>query len=182
MNEPFNSALIVGPTGKVIKRYHKIQLAEDWPQAGSHLCVFKIDDIPCSVIICHDERYPELVRLPVLAGAKIIFYISHESGLREEHKIDPYRGQIQARAVENTVFVVQANAPANDDISGSHGQSRLITPDGSILHEASIFKEEVLTATLDLRQATRQYAMNSLTRGPFRDWWQQGVKYVRIIE
>jgi predicted amidohydrolase len=177
-----DSALIIAPTGKVIERYDKIQLAERWPQPGDHLSVFKIDDVPCSVIICHDERYPELVRLPVLAGAKVVFYVSHESGLREENKLNPYRAQIQARAVENTVFVVQANAPSNPDASGSHGQSRIIAPDGNILHEGSIFHEDVVTATLELRQATRGNARKSLERGPLRDWWQQGLKRVRMIE
>jgi predicted amidohydrolase len=177
-----NSALIIAPTGKVIERYHKIQLAERWPQAGDHLSVFKIDGVPCSVIICHDERYPELVRLPVLAGAKVIFYVSHESGLREEHKINPYRAQIQARAVENTVFVVQANAPANKDTTGSHGHSRIIAPDGNILHEASIFDEDVLIETLELRKATRNNARGSLENGPLQDWWKEGVKRVQIIE
>jgi predicted amidohydrolase len=181
-NQLFDSALILGPTGKVVERYHKIQLAERWPQPGDHLSVFKIDGVPCSVIICHDERYPELVRLPVLAGAKVVFYISHESGLHNEKKLNPYRAQIQARAVENTVFVVQANAPANSDASGSHGQSRIIAPDGNILHEASIFDEDVVEATLDLRQATRANARNSLERGPLRDWWQEGLRRVRVIE
>jgi predicted amidohydrolase len=138
--------------------------------------------VPCSVIICHDERYPELVRLPVLAGAKVIFYISHESGLGSEHKINPYRAQVQARAVENTVYVVQANAPANQDLSGSHGQSRIIAPDGNIMHEASIFEEDVVSAALDLRKATRNNATNTLKRGPFRDWWEDGLRRVRIIE
>ena len=178
----FNSALIVAPSGKVIERYHKIQLAERWPHSGDHLSVFKIDGVPCSVIICHDERYPELVRLPVLAGAKLVFCISHESGLRSEHKINPYRAQIQARAVENTVYVVQANAPANQDLSGSHGHSRIVAPDGNIMHEASIFDEDVLSAVLDLRKATRNNATNTLKRGPFRDWWEDGVKRVRMID
>lgn len=178
----FNSALIIAPTGKVIERYHKIQLAERWPEPGDHLAVFKVDGVPCSVIICHDERYPELVRLPVLAGAQVIFYLSHESGLRSEQKLSPYRAQIQARAVENTVYVVQANAPANPDASGSHGQSRVIAPDGNLLQEASIFDEDVLLATLDLRKATRDNARKSLTRGPFRDWWQEGLQRVRVIE
>jgi predicted amidohydrolase len=178
----FNAALIVAPTGKVLDRYFKIQLAERWPQPGEHLSVFRIDGVPCSVIICHDERYPELVRLPVLAGAKVVFYISHESGLREEKKLGPYRAQIQARAVENTVYVVQSNAPANADASGSHGQSRIIAPDGNLLEEASLFQEDVLVQTLDLRKATRSNALNSLKRGPLGDWWQEGVKRVRIIE
>ena len=178
----FNTALIIAPTGKVLERYHKIQLAERWPEPGDRMSVFKIDGVPCSVMICHDERYPELVRLPVLAGAQVIFYISHESGLRSERKIDPYRAQIQARAVENTVFVVQANAPANEDTTGSHGHSRIIAPDGNILREASIFGEDVLTETLDVREATRSNAKKSLDRGPLRDWWRDGVKRVHIVE
>jgi predicted amidohydrolase len=176
-----NSAIVIDPIGRILERYHKVQVAEPWPEGGDHLAVFHIDDVPCSIIICHDERYPELVRLPVLAGARVIFYLSHESGIRAEHKLEPYRAQIQARAVENTVYAVHANAPANDDLSGSHGQSRIVAPNGQILHEASMFGEDVFVETLDLARATRDNAMRSLTRGPLRAWWEAGVKQVRII-
>ena len=178
----FNSAIAIDPRGQVIERYHKLQLAEDWPEPGDHLSVFRVDGVPCSIIICHDERYPELVRLPVLAGARVVFYVSHESGLREQHKLDPYRAQIQARAVENGVYVVHANAPANPDLTGSHGQSRLIAPDGRIIDEASMFTDETLTATLDLSKATGAFARRSLEQGALRDWWAEGVKRVRVIE
>jgi len=178
----FNSAIIINPSGRVVARYHKTQLAEGWPEAGEEMILFKIDDIPCSIIICHDERYPELVRLPVLAGARVIFYISHESGLDEERKINPYRAQIQARAVENTVFVVHANAPANPDKSGSHGHSRIIAPDGNILKESSVFDEEIITAALNVNRASRDNARKSLTRGPLRDWWREGLKRVRMVD
>jgi predicted amidohydrolase len=177
----FNSSTVISPSGSVIERYHKIQLAESWPDPGDHLSVFRIDGIMCSIIICHDERYPELVRLPALAGAKVIFYISHESPLRNEEKLNPYRAQIQARAVENTIYVVHANPPANQDASGSHGQSRIISPDGNIIQEASIFKEEVIASVLDLKKATGGNAGRSLTRGPLQDWWKEGLKYVKII-
>lgn len=178
----YNAALVYDPAGRVIHRYYKIQLAEPWPAAGEELGVFPVDGVPCAAIICHDERYPELVRLPVLAGARVLFYLSHESGLHAEHKLVPYRAQIQARAVENTIYVVHANAPANVDASGSHGHSRLIAPDGNLIHEASIFGEEVLVATLDIRQATRTNALKSLTRGPLADWWRQGLTHIRIVQ
>jgi predicted amidohydrolase/dienelactone hydrolase len=177
-----NSALVINPRGRIIERYHKVQLAERWPDGGDHLSVFPIDGVPCSIIICHDERYPELVRLPVLAGSRVVFYISHESGVRQERKLGPYRAQIQARAVENGVFVVQSNAPANDDLSGSHGQSRIILPDGNIVEEAPMFEEAVVTATLDLNQAKAGNALNSVERGPLRDWWRQGIERVRMVE
>lgn len=178
----FNTATVISPEGRIIERYHKVQLAERWPDEGDHLSVFKIDGQPCSIIICHDERYPELVRLPVLAGSKVIFYISHESGVLQEKKIDPYRAQIQARAVENNVFIVHSNAPANPDLTGSHGQSRIISPDGNIIREATMFGEEVVAASLNLSEATRTNALRSINRGKLQDWWKEGVKSVRIIE
>lgn len=178
----FNSAVVIDETGKIRERYHKVQLAEPWPDPGDHLSVFRVKGVPCSIIICHDERYPELVRLPVLAGARVIFYLSHESPITQEHKLGPYRAQIQARAVENSVFVVHANAPANPDATGSHGQSRIIDPDGNLIHEASMFKEEKLTALLDLKRATAGNALRSLSRGPLGPWWREGVKQVRQID
>ncbi|HEY7157575.1 MAG TPA: carbon-nitrogen hydrolase family protein, partial [Gemmataceae bacterium] len=178
----FNSAVIIDPSGQVLERYHKVQLAESWPEPGDHLSVFRVDGVPCSIIICHDERYPELVRLPVLAGARVLFYLSHESGIRAESKLNPYRAQIQARAVENTIYILHANAPANPDTSGSHGQSRLIAPDGNLLQEASLFGEEVVSGTFDLSKATAENAKRSLTRGPLRQWWQEGLKQVRVLK
>jgi predicted amidohydrolase len=72
----YNSAAVITPKGEVLARYHKVQLAESWPAAGDELVVFKIDGVVASIIICHDERYPELVRLPVLAG-RALFFVCH---------------------------------------------------------------------------------------------------------
>jgi predicted amidohydrolase len=178
----YNSAVVIDSDGKVRERYHKVQLAEAWPDPGDHLSVFRVKGVPCSIIICHDERYPELVRLPVLAGARVIFYLSHESPITQEHKIGPYRAQIQARAVENSVFIAHANAPANADATGSHGQSRLIDPDGNLIKEASTFSEEILIATLELKRAHAGNALRSVSRGPLGDWWKDGVKRVKQID
>ncbi len=99
----YNSAVVITPCGKILARYHKIQLAESWPTAGHQLLVFRIDGVPASIIICHDERYPELVRLPVLAGARIVFYLSHESGLTNESKLAPYRADPSPSGGEHRV-------------------------------------------------------------------------------
>jgi predicted amidohydrolase len=180
----FNSAIVITPDGNIIERYHKIQLAgERWATMGDHISTFPIDGVISSIIVCHDERYPELVRLPVLAGAQIVFYISHESGITEEHKIEPYRAQIVARAVENTVYIVHANAPADKQtLSGSHGQSRIIKPNGNIIKEATIFEEEVLIATLDLNKATGLSTKQSLRCEFLRTWLEAGVSKVVKIQ
>jgi predicted amidohydrolase len=177
----YDSALVFDDSGKILERYHKLQLAESWPTPGDHLSVFPIDGILCSIIICHDERYPELVRIPVLAGARVVFYLSHESGIKQEKKIEPYRAQIQARAVENSVYIAQANAPAKNDASGSHGQSRIIDPDGTVVLEGSIFDEEILYGTIKINRATGRLATQSVSRGLFGQWYKDAVQRVRIV-
>lgn len=174
----FNTAVVYGPKGELIERYAKCQLVggDDWAEPGDFLSVFYIDDVPCSIIICHDERYPELTRLPVLAGARLIFYVSSESDLRAEHKIVPYRAQIVARAVENGVFIVHANSPA----MLSHGQSRIIDPTGNIMIEASMFGDEIIQSKIDMRDADGEMAQKSLRFGLLKEWWQEAVEKVII--
>ena len=123
----YNTAVIFDSHGELIERYGKVYLAgEKWFTPGNHISYFELEGIPSTVMICHDERYPELVRLPAIQGARVVYYISHESGMRQESKIAPFRAQLMARAVENGLFIVSANAPASpQDLSGSHGQTGL---------------------------------------------------------
>ncbi len=184
----YNGALAWNRDGELIARYAKIQLAESWPQPGTRLVTFRVDGVVCSVIVCHDSRYPELVRLPVLAGAQVVFYLSCESDVTHETKIDPYRSQIVARAEENCVYIVHANTPQTYDRRDdgtivlqpgcSHGQSRIIAPDGNIIAEASIFSEEMLTETLEVSRATRAFAERSRQSSLLQAWWNAGAALV----
>jgi len=182
----FDSALIVNARGEIMARHDKVHptnVDQQWGFAkGTELSpVFPVGPTLGSVMICHDSRFPELCRLPVLAGARVVFYISCEAGLFKEHKMVPYRAQVQARAVENTVFVVHANAPADDVRTGSHGQSRIVDPDGNIMQEATQLQEQVLVADLDLKQATAAYALEA-TDSAMADWWREAVSRVRVIK
>lgn len=182
----YNMALVIDHEGRTVYRQAKIQLVggdRPWAQAGDKLSTFKIDDITCSIIICHDSRYPELVRLPVLKGSRLVFYLSWESGTESEHKLEPYRAQVVARAVENGVYVVHANAPQMvKPWVGSHGQSRIVSPDGVLLQEAPIFKEAVLIEDLDMNRAGAGNARNSLRAEFLRDFWQTGMEKIGAVE
>jgi predicted amidohydrolase len=168
----YNAAVVFNSRGELVERFGKLMLAgEKWATPGNHIAFFELEGIPSTVIICHDERYPEFVRLPAMAGARVVYYISHESGLREEKKLRPYQAQMMARAVENSVFVVAANAPANRDTTGSHGQSRIISEDGNILEEGSFFGEDSLIKALDLKPRKLERPLTGL----MADWWQQGL-------
>lgn len=175
----YDTADLFDSSGKLIERYGKIYLAERWDVPGNHIAYFDLDGVPSTVIICHDERFPELVRLPAIEGARILYYISSESSLKEPSKLAPYRAQMMARAVENGMFVVAANAPANPGLTGSHGQSRIIAADGNIIKEAGTFGEDVLISTILIkaRNPDLQSPSSSL-RGPLGDWWRSGVEWM----
>jgi len=81
-----------------------------------------------------------------------------------------------ARAVENGMVLVQSNAPANPDLTGSHGQSRIVASDGNILKEASFFGEETVIETLAIKPARLKRPLDGL----LGDWWQRGVDLMMI--
>ncbi len=183
----YNGAVVWGPDGSCVARYAKIQLiGETWFTPGSRPVLFRVDDVPCSVIICYDARFPELVRLPVLAGAQVVFYLSCETDITDEPRMDQYRSQLVARAVENTVYVICANTPMGEVWMedgtphtwgrNANGRSRIIQPDGTIVEEASVWGEDTVIADLDIGSATRQLAELSRESPTFRDWWDSGLR------
>jgi len=174
----FDTAVVIDSQGQLVERYGKLMLAgEKWATPGNHVAFFELEGVPSTVIICHDERYPELVRLPALMGAKVVYYISHEAGMQKESKLAGYRAQMMARAVENGVVVVASNAPANvQDNSGSHGQSRIIKDDGNILQEASFYGDEVLIETLQVKvKKEKSENLEKTQKGLLEDWWRVGT-------
>jgi predicted amidohydrolase len=182
----FNSLLVIDRDGEARGRYAKTHLAEKWPEPGRRLPVFRLAGIPSCFIICHDVRYPELVRLPAVAGARICYFCSNESGLLQERKLSAYRAMPIARATENGIYLVMANAPGNpDDLrspSQSHGNSKIVHPDGSVLIEAGFFAERLVPATVDLEAATGAIAGRAVEdRTILRDWMEQGRRLVEVV-
>ena len=150
--------LIIDETGTVVGRYAKTWRAnEPWYVAGTGPVIFTVAGVDATCIICHDLRYPELVRLGVAAGARIVFIANNEAGLDREDKQLGYRSMQIARATESMVFAVMANAPADARRFGrpnsSHGNSKIIDPLGNVLDEAGWFEERLVTAAIDLTAA-----------------------------
>lgn len=179
----FNSLLGIDKSGEIRGRYAKTHLAESWPVPGKALPVFSLADVKSCFIICHDIRYPELVRLPVIKGAQICYFCSNESGLRQEYKLSAYRAMPIARATENGIYLVMANAPGDLDNmhspSQSHGNSKVIHPDGNVLDEAGFFEERLIAATIDVSNATGAMARRSVEDDTLlREWMCAGAQLV----
>lgn len=177
----FNDLLVIDKGGIVRGRYSKTHLAESWPTPGRVLPVYEVAGVKSCFIICHDVRYPELVRLPAIAGAQVCYFCSHESGLREEHKLSAYQAMPIARATENSIFCIMANAPANPQtLAGSHGNSKIIHPDGNVLVEAGYFEERLVTATVRIADASGSMARRAVKDETIlREWLVGGVKLVQ---
>lgn len=180
---PLNSLLAIDKGGAVRGRYAKTHLAESWPEPGQSLPIYSLAGAPSCFIVCHDIRYPELVRLPAAAGAQICYYCSNESGLLAEHKLSAYRAMPIARATENGIFLVMANAPADADAlhspSQSHGNSMIVHPDGNVLASAGHFEETLVSCRVDLGAATGAIARRAVEdRTILRPWMRQGLDLV----
>ncbi|MCG3198195.1 MAG: Formamidase [bacterium] len=179
-DRPFNSAVVIGPDGNEVFRYHKM-VPEGWFEPGDRLALFKIDDVTCTMIICHDSRYPELVRLPAIAGARICFYPSYEINSLPSalQKMEGYRAQLIARAVENGIFLVQSNGiggvPGSEKGGIVLGHSRMVHPSGRVLVEAPALEDTTLVEDIDPEEATRGNCLKSPRIALLSDWWNEGL-------
>lgn len=195
-----NDVLLVDTDGQRVGRYAKTwRASEPWYAAGTGPVVFTLAGVAATVIVCHDLRYPELVRLPVLAGARVLFIINNESGITHERKLLGYRSMQIARATENDIFAVMANAPADPDaVDGrhqSHGNSKIVDPLGNVLDEGGVFEERLVLADLDLSQAGAEPPLRTIGQagrlqalyGPepehaaYAHWINEGLEMVQRL-
>jgi len=175
----FNSLLVFDRRGRMVFEYSKIHLAA-WDrrffQPGKSLAFFRIDGVPATAIICHERRYPELVRLPVMLGAEIVFHPN--AGLDTLHiSRTKRRGRdgIAVRAFENQVYYVFANSvgPQGNGL-WSAGDSKIVAPDSRVLALANNRDAMIIQAELDLAEAGRKYARDALQHPVFlRKAWKQ---------
>ena len=174
----FNSLLVYDRKGRETFRYHKIQLTPrdaEFFTPGNCVAFFRIDGVPCTSIICHERRYPELVRLPVMLGAQIVFHpnagldtLAVSKGKRCG------RDGMAVRAFENQVFYVFANSvgPQGDGL-WSAGDSKIVAPDSKVLALANNRDEMLIHAEITLLQAGRKYAREALRQPAFlRAHWK----------
>ncbi len=174
----FNSLLIFDRRGREQFRYHKIHLTPrdaKYFQPGNSIAYFQIDRIPCTAIICHERRYPELVRLPVMLGAQILFHPNAglDSLVVSKTKRNGRDG-IAGRAFENQIYYVFANSvgPQGDNL-WSAGDSKIVAPNMKTDALTNNTAETLIYADVDLTQSARKYAIEALEHPAFlRAHWK----------
>ena len=175
----FNSLVVLNSDGRRAFCYSKIHLTASDKRLfapGNALAFFRLAGVPCTAIICHERRYPELVRLPVMLGAQIVFHPNAGLDSLAVSKSKRHgRDGIAVRAFENEVYYVFANSvgPQGGGL-WSAGDSKIVAPDSRVLALANNRDETVIQAELDLALAGRKYAREAVQEPAFlRRHWQE---------
>lgn len=138
-----NAAYFVSKNGKIIGKYHKINLfsfsgEEKHCTAGKKMVISEFEGIKCGITVCFDLRFPELYRTLVKRGAEAVFVVSNWPESRREH----WLALLKARAIENQCYVIGVNRTGTGGDLVYSGDSRVFGPFGEEIVVAG--KEECL--------------------------------------
>ena len=158
----YNSSVLIGRSGDILGVYRKTHPfctehvdGGGWVTPGTTVTVCDTDLGRIGMIICFDGDYPELSRIQAVQGAEVI---CRPSALLRS--ADLWELTSRARAYDNHVFVVGANATGVDAAGVLYfGNSHIVTPNAHIVAKAASH-EGWVSAQLD--PAT---ALSSLTPG-----------------
>lgn len=153
-----NRLCVIDPSGEVQAVYEKLHIFDadigdtsventQVERGGDDIVVTDIAGVSVGLSICFDVRFPELYRILALEGADVIVV---PSMFTLHTGKDHWDTLLQARAIENQVFVV-APAVHGKKPTGAwtYGRSAVVNPWGIITDKAPD-KETVITADLDL--------------------------------
>ncbi|MGA8977919.1 MAG: carbon-nitrogen hydrolase family protein [Pedococcus sp.] len=158
----YNASVLIDPTGEVVGVYRKTHPfctehvdGGGWVTPGDTVTVVDTPLARIGMIVCFDGDYPELSRIQAVQGAEVILRPS--ALLRSA---DIWELTSRARAYDNHVFVVGANATGVDAAGVLYfGNSHIVTPVGHIVAKAASH-EGWVSARLD-----PSTALTSLTPG-----------------
>jgi N-carbamoylputrescine amidase len=164
-----NTVAMLGETGEMNGLYRKMHIPDDPSYYEKYYFTpgdlgFKAFETPVGRIaplICWDQWYPEGARLAALRGAQVLFYPTAigwhpaEQATEGPGQRDAWRTIQRSHAIANGVFVAAVNrvgheAPAGAPGLNFWGSSFVCDPQGIVLAEASVDKEETLLVEIDL--------------------------------
>jgi predicted amidohydrolase len=181
----YNCLVVFNNRGEVVHCYAKCHLHEldrACFTPGNAVALFDVGGVLATAAICHERRYPELVRLAVMAGARIFFHPNAGmDSLAVSRKKRGGKDGIAARAFENAIYYVFANSVGpQGGGKWSAGDSKIVAPNERVLALADNRSEAVVVADLDLSQATGSYAARAMKHPKFlAARWREMVDAVK---
>lgn len=168
----YNTAILVGPDGRIAGKYRKIHLpghAEHKPEAAfQHLekkyfevgnlgfRVWKFMDMIAGMLICNDRRWPEAFRVLALQGAEIVslgfntpsenLHYPEPPALRVHHHLI----MAQSMAFQNATWLVETAKCGFEDGNRMFGHSLIVAPTGEIVAKSVSEEDEVVCFNADI--------------------------------
>lgn len=158
-HKPHNCLYLVDDRGDLVDRYDKrfltgseTALEHRHYTPGSRPVLFELQGIPCALLICHEWRYPELVRQYRAAGAEIVFHSWYDGGLtpaayRSEGALlgEVIVSTARERAANNAVWISGANTSGRE----SCFPGMMVRPDGGFAGRLQRNRAGVLVSVID---------------------------------
>jgi predicted amidohydrolase len=154
--KPYNSALVIGPEGKILGVHHKIKLTPLDAVAyspGSTIETFDLFGVCVGVVICFEGfRFAETTAECVRQGAQLVFHPQNNTTRANDWKIPVHHAMIVTRAAENTIWFASCNACLEPH---QNCRSMIVAPDGQIHAQTELRQEQLLVAEIDIDRATQ---------------------------
>jgi len=144
----YNTALLVDASGQELARYQKVHLFDvNVPDGNTYRessTVMAGKDLPpvyhspelgnLGLSVCYDVRFPELYRYLSKIGADVLFVPAAFTAYTGK---DHWQVLIQARAIENTCYVIApAQTGQHYSMRQTHGHAMIVDPWGVVLADA----------------------------------------------
>lgn len=164
-----NTAAIIDADGRICGIYRKMHIPDDpafyekyyFAPGDLGFNSFKTRYGDIGALICWDQWYPEAARITALKGANVLFYPTaigwhpREKAKHGKAQFDSWQTVQRGHAVANGVYVAAVNRIGLEKQNASSagiefwGQSFIADPQGVIVAQASIDKEEIILADID---------------------------------
>ena len=167
-----NSVVVIDRDGSMAGLYRKMHIPDDpayyekfyFTPGDKGFQAIRTSAGTIGTLICWDQWYPEAARLTTLRGAEMLFYPTaigwhpSEKAREGESQRSAWQTIQRSHAIANGVFVAAVNRVGHEqpDMGGDGiefwGSSFVCDPFGVVLAEASIDKEEILLAEVNVNR------------------------------
>lgn len=165
-----NSVVVIDGDGSIAGLYRKMHIPDDpayyekfyFTPGDKGFQAIQTSAGKIGTLICWDQWYPEAARLTTLQGAEMLFYPTaigwhpSEKAQEGESQRNAWQTIQRSHAIANGVFVASVNRVGHEksDAGGDGiefwGSSFVCDPFGTVLAEASVDKEEILLAEVNV--------------------------------
>lgn len=185
-DELYNISYLFRRDGTSEKQYkiHITPHEKKWwgVQSGNRLNVFNTDRGKIAILVCYDVEFPELARIAVSKGAKMIFVPFNTDDRRAYLRV---RYCSQARAIENQIYVAitgcVGNLPEVENLDVHFSQSAIFTPSDVEFHREAIASEATPnTETLIYQDLDLNLLKRNREMGAVQTWNDRSQGFYKI--